>query len=223
MLLIGHHLPNTSWGSSRLLCLQVLWYCEMHARLSWIIASRFFFFPSCFTPIYNPWGYDRHATLVSLHLFSCLIRCPLSIPYCGVSLHLLLRLLGFFPPQFCLPRFSHLADFHPPDHFVAPIPTLSPPTPSLPPTSVAFKNSNSGPSALSSATRFANSFFSVQPCRLIFFALKLLTSFLLCLLHLRHFVYRCSTNCSPCLHHQYSGVSLTPFWPGMSQLHRVQL
>lgn len=61
--------------------------------------------------------------------------------------------------------------------------------PSLPPTSVAFDNSNSGPSAFPSATSSANPLFSVQPCQLKFFTLELFMSFLLCLLHLRHFVH----------------------------------
>lgn len=82
--------------------------------------------------------------------------------------------------------------------------------PFLLPTSVVFRNSTSGPSSSPSETSFANPFFSVQPWQLIFYALKLLISFLLCLLRFRPFVYRCSTDCSASPHHQHSGVSVTP-------------
>lgn len=66
--------------------------------LSYIYIYIFF---SCFTSLWNPLGYDRHAILTSLHLFSSLVRCPLSIPYCIVSPHLFLQLLSLpAPPAF---------------------------------------------------------------------------------------------------------------------------
>ena len=108
-------------------------------------------------------------------------QTPLSTPYCDDSPHLLLRLLGFLPPEFCLLRFNHSADLRPLDHFVAPILTLSLlPLPCLVPQSL-LKFLSSGPSAFSSTTSFANPFFSFQPFQLMFFALKLLTTPALCI------------------------------------------
>ena len=162
---------------------------------------RFFsFFSSCFTPICNPLGYGRH--LVPLHLFSSLVRCP-SLFLIALSCHICFchfwpfSLLGFAFYYLVIQQLFELDSN-----------SLSL-APSLPPTSVTIKNSSSGPNAFSSATRFAYPFFSVQPCQLIFFALKLLTSFLLCLVHLRHFVYRCSIDCSACPHSQHLRISIT--------------
>lgn len=82
-----------------------LWHARIWRRLHYIRKwpsnniTRVAFL--CFTSICNPLGYDRH--LVSLKIFSSLVR-RLSTLCCVFSPHLLLRILGFLLPEFCLLR-----------------------------------------------------------------------------------------------------------------------
>ena len=82
--------------------------------------------------------------------------------------------------------------------------------PSLPPISVACKNLSNGFVALSLASNSASHLRSAWACHLTPSVYSSLIIFLLSFLHLRHLVYKCSTNCSASPHHQHSGVSITP-------------
>ena len=83
---------------------------------------------------------------------------------------------------------------------------------SLPPTPVAFKNLSSGPTALLFPSKLANHLLSPWACHAIPSFSSSLTSFLRSFLHFRHLVYTCSTDCTVSLHHQHSGVSITPIF-----------
>ena len=75
--------------------------------------------------------------------------------------------------------------------------------PSLAPTSVDFKKSSSGPTASSFASNSASPFFSVHPCQRIPSLYNFLRSFRRSFLHFLHLVYKCSTDCTACPHHQH--------------------
>ena len=115
-------------------------------------------FPLSLTSICNPLGCGRHATLVSLHLFSSLVKCP-----CQFLVALSRRICFCDFWAFSVLSFAFF-DLIIQQIFARMIILLLPSNslslaPSLPPTSVVFKISNSGPSAFSSATSFANPFF----------------------------------------------------------------
>ena len=82
--------------------------------------------------------------------------------------------------------------------------------PSLPPTSVVFKNLSSGATAFSFPSKLANHLLSPWACHTTPSFSSSLTSFLRSFLHFRHLVYKCSTDCTVSLHHQHSRVSITP-------------
>ena len=77
-------------------------------------------------------------------------------------------------------------------------------------TSVVFKNPSSGVTAFSFASKPASHLLSAWACHVTPSFSSSLTSFLGSLLHLRHLVYKCSTDCTGSLHHQHWGVSIFP-------------
>lgn len=82
-------------------------------------------------------------------------------------------------------------------------------TPFFAPTPIAFNNLNSNNTVFLFAKNLANHFLSAWSCQLILFFSKSLISLLSFVLHLRHYVTRCSTHYTISLHHQQSGVFIT--------------
>lgn len=130
--------------------------------------------------------------------------------------------ISFFAPsstlgQLCLPDFKpHIGAWGPPvilslpSRFFASTPFFFSSAPSLPLTPVPFKYPNIGPTARSFASSFANHFLSGRLCDWI----PILSGFFLkarrSVLHFRHFVYKCKTDCSPSPHHLHSADSIAP-------------
>ena len=73
------------------------------------------------------------------------------------------------------------------------------------------------------ASNSASHFRSAWACHLTPSVYSSLTIFLLSSLHLRHLVYKCSTDFSVPPHHQHSGVSMAFILAKRSPLHHVQL
>lgn len=82
--------------------------------------------------------------------------------------------------------------------------------PSLLPTSVSFKYPNNGPTARSLASSSANHFFHGRLCHQIPIFLNSFLKIRRCVVHIRHFMYKCMTDRFLSPHHQHSADSTAP-------------
>ena len=130
---------------------------------------------------------------------------PFSYPFLRCLAAFNSRHLGVcFPPtsdSFCLNLTQSPNSSSPSWSFFRPHSSSRSLAPSLPPTSVAFRNPNIGPIAFSLASSSASLFLSLHPWQLIPSIQRALISFRLSFFHRRHLVYRCSTVCSVPLHY----------------------
>ena len=156
-------------------------------------------------------GSDRHrSAALSSILFSGLWPPVIFVLFCSNSPTLLfqlyLRPLG--NSTLLIP--NHIWGLRIPQLFFSSTPLFFSTAPSLLPTSVSFRYTNNGPTARSFASSSASHFLSGRLCHRIPILSKSFFKTRRSVLHFRHLVYRCITDCSLSPHHQHSADSTAP-------------
>lgn len=161
-----------------------------------------FFLSSYFTSIMQPVGLCQALSIFTVHGLTRLYTLSFIHFYLAASIREC--------DSWALPSWVYPSSFHLPGRFSVPnFNSLSLALSRLP-IPVVLKNFGNGATAFPPPSTPANHVLSTWGCHLTPLFSSSRTSFLLCLLHLRHWIYRCSTVCFATLHHQHSGALISP-------------